>query len=207
MARLGWILAVLLMIVAALTGSTGTARAQSAVGIAHCAWLKIKVIGKGYEHDTTAHLLGPKRSVTATCYAQLVYTAPSSEFPYGRYTAPLICEDGVLWEATNAAEGLAGDVLANGDAISDDDYLTFGSSGGDVVQGYASHLLTLSLDKKTGALKKASFRTLAGQMIDGSLYNQTPQNVFGAYTASGASVDADKVPAEVLAIMSEGMCP
>ena len=68
------------------------ARAQGAVGIAHCTWLKLKVVGKGYEHDQTADLLGPKRSVTATCYAQLVYVAPGGEFPYGRYTAPLICE-------------------------------------------------------------------------------------------------------------------
>ncbi len=207
MARLGSTLSLVLLVVGALCAPAGASRAQGAVGIAHCTWLKIKVVGKGYEHDMNAHVLGVKRSVSATCYAQLVYAAASGEFPYGRYTAPLICEDGVIWEASNAAEGLSSAVLANGDALSDDDYLTFGNSGGDVVQGYASHLLTLALDKKTGALKKASFRTLAGQMIDGSLYNQTPANVFGAYTASGSSVAADKVPAGVLEIMSSGMCP
>lgn len=206
MARLGSILAGVLIVVATLQGAAGEARAQGAIGFADCAWLKIKVVGKGYEHDMSAALLGPKRSVTATCYAQLVYVAPGGDFPYGRYTAPLICEDGVAWEASSAAEGLSSTLLANGDAISDDDYLTFGNSGGDVVQGYASHLLTLGLDKKTGALKKVSFQTLAGQMIDGSMYNRTPENIFGAYGASGASLPADKVPAEVRELMSEGMC-
>lgn len=206
MARFGSTLAGLLIAVATLLGAAGTARAQGALDLADCAWLKIKVVGKGYEHDMSAGLLGPKRSVTATCYAQLVYTPPGGEFPYGRYTAPLICEDGLIWEASNAAEGLSATVLANGDAYSDDDYLTFGNSGGDVVQGYASHLLTLALDKKSGALKKAAFQTLAGQMIDGSMYNRTPENVFGAYGAKGASLPADKVPEEVRAIVSEGMC-
>jgi hypothetical protein len=206
MTRLGTTLARVFIAVAMLVASTGSARAQGAIGLADCAWLKIKVVGKGYEHDMTEHLLGPKRSVTATCYAQLVYTAPGGEFPNGRYTAPLICEDGLLWEASSAAEGLSATVLANGDAISDDDYLTFGNSGGDVVQGYASHLLTLALDRKTGALKKVAFRTLAGQMIDGSLYNRTPENIFGSYGARGASLAADKVPEGAREIMSEGMC-
>jgi len=77
---------------------------------------------------------------------------------------------------------------------------------GDVIQGYSSHVLVVTLDKE-GAFKKATWKTLGAQMLDTSLYFRTPSDVFGSYSASGSTVPAEKVPAPVLDEMSSGMCP
>jgi hypothetical protein len=107
---------------------------------------------------------------------------------------------------TDADNGMAIHLLADGNGISDDDYLTFHGENGDVVQGYASHLLRVVLDKQ-GAFKKAIWKTLGAQMMDGSTYFRTPSTVFGGYTATGASVPAEKVPEGARALMASGMCP
>lgn len=176
-----------------------------AAGEAACAWLKIKVTGKGYELGASG--VGPKRSPKATCYAQLVYVEPGEEFPNGRYTAPLLCLHGAndVWQMTDAANGLASNLLPDGKGVSDDDYLTFHAMNGDVIQGYASHLLTVSLDK-TGAFRKATWKTLGAQMMDDSTFFLKPATVFGGYVASGVTVPAEKVPEAARALMASGMC-
>lgn len=204
MPRPGSSLALSFLAVAALLLVSTPARAQ---GEAACSWLKIKVVGKGYELDAAG--LGPTRSPKAVCYAQLVYVAPSGEFPNGRYTAPLICLHGANedWHVTDATNGLASNLLDDGNGISDDDYLTFHAENGDVIQGYASHVLRVLRDKKTGAFKKAMWKTLGGQMMDASTFFLTPATVFGGYKASGGTVPAEKVPEGARALASSGMCP
>ena len=205
---------------AVLLLASASARAE---GEANCSWLKIKASGKGYEIDDAGTALGPRRSPKAQCYAQLVFLAASADFPSGRYTAPLICLLGAndTWGMTNADEGIAMRVLADGNAISDqdatsatdedptipgDDYLTFHGENGDIIQGYASYVLSVSLDK-TGAFKKATWKTLGANMIHHSRFFLTPSTVFGSYSASGATVPAEKVPEGARALMSSGMCP
>jgi hypothetical protein len=192
-----------LVVVALLLLAPAAARAQEA----HCSWLKLKATGKGYEIDDEETVLGVKRSVKADCYAQLVWAAPGGEFPNGRYTAPLVCLHGAndAWQATDADNGLSIRLLGDGNGATDDDYLTFHGVNGDVIQGYASHLLVISLDKE-GAFKKASWRTLGAQLIDGSTYFRTPSTVLGGYAASGSTVAEEKVPEGARALMSPGMC-
>jgi hypothetical protein len=117
--------------------------------------------------------------------------------------------------------GLAIRVLADGNGISDDDatsdddanadipgddYLSFHGENGDVIQGYASYVLLVSLDK-LGAFKKATWKTLGADMIHFSTYFRTPASVFGGFKASGATVPAEKVPEGARALMLPGMCP
>ncbi len=218
MLRPGSTLAALCLAVAALLLPSAPAHAE---GEAACQWLKIKAAGSGFEIADAG--LGPKRSAKALCYAQLVFSAPSADFPYGRYTAPLICLLGAneSWGMTNADQGLSMRILADGNAISDldaifgddenpgipgDDYLTFRGENGDVVQGFASYVLRVSLDKM-GAFKHATWKTLGADMIHNSTYFRTPATVFGGYKASGATVPVEKVPEGAQALAAGGLCP
>src|SRR5262245_16460291 len=176
-------------------------------GVAHCQWLKIKAKGSGYELLDGDVGLGPKRSVTADCYMQLVYM-PGGGFAHGRYGAPMLCPvDFQNWAASPMADSFTGVALQDGNVIAVDDYLTFTNAASDVIQGWGTHRILIQVDKKTGVFKKASFQTLGAEMIDDSLYNLTPSFVMGSFSVTGSSVTPDKVPVQAKQLVADSPCP
>jgi hypothetical protein len=95
----------------------------------------------------------------------------------------------------------------DGNAIAVDGYLTFTNAAGDIIQGYGTHRVLISVDPKTGAFKKATFQTLGGEMIDNSHYSLTPADVIGGYSATGSSVTAEKVPQPAKNLVADSPCP
>ncbi len=214
MANLRWSvlarLAVLSLGAAFLSGSASGASAPVVVpdGVANCVWLKVKAKGSGYELRLDAAGLGPKRSITADCYLQLVYMAVDAEHPHGRYGGPILCPiDFENWAASPMDESFAATALLDGNAIAVDGYLTFTNAAGDIIQGYGTHRVLISVDPKTGAFKKATFQTLGGEMIDNSHYSLTPADVIGGYSATGSSVTAEKVPQPAKNLVADSPCP
>ena len=200
---------------AALLLASGAARAQEEVvvvpdDVAKCVWLKVSARATGYEFKADTAGLGSKRSLKADCYMQLVYMAPSADFPHGRYAAPLLCQteqgEVPVFEATLMDESFSGMKLADLNIVSADNYLTFRNAGGDRIQGYGTHRILISVDKKTGAFKKATFQTLGAEMIDSSLFNQSFMTVVGGFTAKGSSVPVEKVPPEAQALVAGSPC-
>ena len=178
---------------------------------ANCAWLKITAHGSGLEYKADSAGLGPRRSVSATCYMQLVFIAPDANNPHGRYEAPLLCQTAQgaapVWEASVMQESFSGMKLADLNVLAADNYLTFKNVGGDVIQGYGTHRLLIKADPKTGAFKGASFQTLGGEMIDGSMYFKSFTTIAGGYSAGGTTVPVAKVPPEAQALVAGGPCP
>lgn len=176
-----------------------TASAQVPAGIADCAWLKLKAKASGYEREGAADGLGKKRGPSATCYMQLAAGGGNT------YTAPLVCQiDFVNWENTSAVEGYAGTQLADGNVISQGDYMTFRNAAGDVIQGYTSARIAISVGK-LGEFKKATFSSFSGELTDGSMFAETPALLFGSFSVKGSTVPAEKVPEEARAQV--GACP
>jgi hypothetical protein len=199
-------LAASLLAILAVCTVAPSAGAQVMDGIAHCQWLKLKAKATGVELNEDS--LGPKRSVSATCYMQLVFLAPDAGNPHGRYGAPLLCQvNAADWEASaSPGEAYEGMALGDGNAVSIDDYLTLKNAAGDVIQGYTSNRLTITVDK-AGAFRSASFLTYSGELLDGSSYSLTPALLFGGYTVKGSSLPEAKVPAEARALVAGGVCP
>jgi hypothetical protein len=176
-------------------------------GIAHCQWLKIKAKASGYELLDGDAGLGPKRSLVADCYMQLVFM-PGGGNPHGKYGAPLLCPvDFQNWAASPMQDSFSGVALQDGNVIAVDNYLTFTNAASDVIQGWGTHRILITIDKKTGAFKKASFQTLGAEMIDDSTYNLTPAFVMGSFSVTGSSVTPDKVPAEAKQLVTDSPCP
>jgi hypothetical protein len=202
----------LAVLAAGVLGLCRPAGAQVVVpdDVANCAWLKVSARATGYEYKADAAGLGAKRTLKADCYMQLVYMAPTGDFPHGSYAAPLLCQiaQGVtpVWEATVMDESFVGMKLADQNVLAADNYLTFKNAGGDVIQGYGSHRILIKTDPKTGAFKSATFQTLGGEMIDGSMFFESFMTVVGGYTAKGATVPVAKVPPEALALVAGGPC-
>ncbi|HKC52916.1 MAG TPA: hypothetical protein VKF60_19170 [Myxococcota bacterium] len=201
-------LAVLSLGVAWLAGLASAAAAPVVVpnDIASCVWLRVKAKGSGYELPAGDTGLGPKRSLSADCYLQLVYVDPDAGHLNGRYGGPLLCPiDAQNWAASPMEESFAGTKLGDLNVIAVDDYLTFTNAAGDVIQGWGTHRILISVDK-TGAFRKASFQTLGGEMIDGSYSSLTLATVFGSYSASGSSVPAEKVPQPAKDLVAASPC-
>ncbi|HTO06699.1 MAG TPA: hypothetical protein VMR86_06540 [Myxococcota bacterium] len=184
--------------------------------VANCQWFKITASASGYEYKADAAGLGSKRSVRATCYMQLVYVPSATpddlaSFPYGRYAAPLLCQTGQgaepVWEATGMEQSFSGMKLADLNVLAADNYLSFKNAGGDVIQGYGAHRILIKVDPKTGAFKSATFQTLGGEMIDGSMFFESFMTVVGGWTAKGATLPVAKVPLEAQQLVAGGMCP
>ena len=178
-------------------------------GVANCVWIKLQAKGSGYERMADDAGLGPKRTINASCYMQLVYMEPDAKHPHGRYGAPILCPiDAEHWAASVMDDSFTGTALADGNVIAPDTYLTFTNAGSDVVQGYGTHRILITIDKKTLAFKKAIFQSLGAEMIDNSTYFLTPDSlVVGSYSAKGTSVLSDNVPPEAKALVAGGPCP
>jgi len=201
-------LAVLSLGVAWLTVLASSASAQVVVpdDIASCVWLRVKAKGSGYELPVADTGLGPKRSLSADCYLQLVYMDPDIGHVHGRYGGPLLCPiDAENWAASPMEESFAGTKLGDLNVIAIDDYLTFTNAAGDVIQGWGTHRILISVDK-TGVFRKASFKTLGGEMIDASYSSLTLATVFGSYSASGSSVPPEKVPQPAKDLVADSPC-
>ena len=199
--------AVLGLLIVACVASASSARAQVQNGLAHCAWLKLKAKASGYELANGDAGLGKKRGPSATCYMQLVYSAPGDGTPNGSYNAPLVCQtDFQTWEMTSAFEGYSGKKLGDGNVTSLDDYMTFANPAGDSIEGFASARLVISADKTGMVFKKATFVSLSGELGENAWFNDTAVYLFGSFTVKGSSVPAAKVPAEVQAAVAGNGC-
>ncbi len=191
--------------------ATGTSHAADPVvvpdGVAHCQWLKIKAKGSGYELLDGDVGLGSKRSITADCYMQLVYM-PGGGTTHGRYGAPMLCPvDFQNWAASPMQDSFSGVALQDGNVLGIDNYLTFTNAASDVIQGWGTHRILITVDKKTGVFKKATFQTLGAEMVDDSTYNLTPAFVLGSFSVTGSSVLAEKVPVEAKQLVTDSPCP
>ena len=104
-------------------------------------------------------------------------------------------------------EAYDGKALGDGNALASPDFLTFENAAGDVIMGFTSSRLTITVDKKTGEFKKATLTSLSGELLldgfTGSVFNETPAPIVGGYTVKGSSVPQDKVPAEARALVAE----
>jgi hypothetical protein len=177
-------------------------------GVASCMWLKIRAKATGYELRDDDAGLGPKHTFSADCYLQLVFMPPDGTHLHGRYGGPLLCPvDAVQWQASSMEDSFSGTALQDGNVIAADDYLTFTNAAGDIIQGYGTHRLLITVDKTTQAFKKAIFQTLGGEMIHESLFNETFMTVTGGYAATGTSVTPDKVPQPAKDLVSGSPCP
>jgi hypothetical protein len=173
-------------------------------GIANCQWLKVTARGTGYEVMDANAGLGPKRSLSADCYMQLVYMAGG---PHGHYGAPILCmTDAVNWDMSSFDGSYSADGLGDGNALATDDLLEFTNSGGDMMAGYTTSRLTISVDPKTGLFKKATLVSLGGELTD-SLFSQTFMPVVGGLSVKGSSITADKVPPQAKQLLAGGPCP
>lgn len=203
--------AILALGVAFLCSLASHARAQAAGvpnGAASCVWLRLKTKGTGYEVSDDASTLGPKRSISTDCYMQLVYMEPSDGNPHGRYGAPILCPvNADEWEASVMEASFSGKAFGDGKVLAEDNYLAFANAGGDLVEGYGTHLLQIFVDAKTGLFKKATFLTLGGEMIDDSTFFESFKRVKGGYVAKGTSVTPDKVPPQAKLLVAGGPCP
>lgn len=176
-------------------------------GAANCVWLKVRARASGFELPDGDVGLGPRRSFVADCYMQLVYMAGGG-FAHGRYGAPILCPvDFENWAASPMQDSFTGVAMADGNVMAVDNYLTFTNANSDLIQGWGTHRLLITVDPKTGAFKKAAFQTLAAEMVDDSTYNLTPATVVGSYSVSGSSITADKVPPEAKALVTASPCP
>jgi hypothetical protein len=214
MAKLRWCVlmrvAALSLSVALLSGPASGASTPPVVpnGVANCVWLKVKARGSGYELRLDSAGLGPKRTIAAECYMQLVWMAVDADHPHGQYGSPLLCPvDFENWAASPMDQSFTSTALLDGNTIAVDDYLTFTNAAGDIIQGYGTHRVLIAVDPKTQAFKKATFQTIGGEMIDGSHYALTPADVIGGYTATGTSVTADKVPQPAKDLVAASPCP
>lgn len=201
---------VLVTFVFCITSLGVGASAQTVVqdGIANCVWLKVTAKGSGFETLEGAAGLGPRRSINAPCYMQLVFMPADAQHPHGRYEAPILCPiDAATWAPSSMDASFLGTALADGNVIAVDDYLSFTNDSGDVVQGYGTHRLLITVDKKTGAFKSAIFTTLGAEMIDNSIFFESFAPVIGSYTTKGNSMPAEKVPLEAKALVAGGPCP
>jgi len=195
MAKLAW----LWLVVVAVAAGAVRAQAQVQDDIAQCAWLKVKAKAAGLEILPGDAGLGPKRGPSATCYAQLVW---SSGGTHGSYDAPMICqEDFQNWQVTGLpGEGFSGKKLADGNAVSMDNYLTFTNAAGDSIEGFTSARLLISTDKTGTIFTKATLTSYSGELSEMSLFNDTPAPLWGSFSFKGTSLPAEKVPAEALAL-------
>jgi hypothetical protein len=175
--------------------------------VAKCQWFKISAAASGYEYEPNAAGLGAKRALRAVCYMQLAYVAPDGDHPHGSYEAPLICQiDAANWEMTPMQGSFSGTKLADLNIVALDNYLTFKNAGGDVIQGYGTHRILIKVDPKTGVFKGATFQTLGGEMIDGSMFFESFMAVAGGYTAKGTTLPVAKVPPEAQALVAGSLC-
>lgn len=200
-------LAAVALVLVAVCSVGSEARAQVANDAAHCAWLKLKAKASGFELEAADAGLGPKRSASATCYMQLVYSAPDKIHPNGSYAAPVLCPaDFATWQMTGGlGEGYMGKKLADGNVLSMDNYLTFTNEGGDSIEGFSSARLLITTDK-LGAFKKATLTSFSGELAPTALFNDTPAFLFGSFTVKGSTVTADKVPQPARDLVSGGVC-
>ncbi len=176
-------------------------------GVAACSWLKLKAKASGYEVEAASAGLGPKRGVSATCYLQLMFTAADGANPHGRYGGPILCQvDFETWEMSSVGEGFDGKALGDGNVLGIEDFMTFKNEAGDIITGFTSNRLTISINKKTGEFKKATFTTFSGELLAGSLFNETPAPIFGGFVAKGSTVPEAKVPEEARALVAGTAC-
>ena len=192
-------LAVLGLVVGAMVLFASRAQAQVQDDIAQCVWLKVKAKASGLEVLAGDAGLGPKRGTSATCYMQLVY---SSGGTHGSYDAPLICQiDFENWQVTGLlGEGFSAKKLADANAVSMDNYLTFTNAAGDSIEGFTSARLVISTDKTGTVFKKAALTSYSGELSELALFNATPAPLWGSFAFKGSSLPAEKVPAEALAL-------
>jgi hypothetical protein len=206
-----WRVAILALGVAFLCGLASHAGAQATGvpnGVANCVWLRLKTKATGFEDSADASALGPKRSISTDCYMQLVYMDVDASNPHGRYGAPILCPiNADEWQASVMEASFSGKAYGDGKVLAEDNYLAFANEAGDVVQGYGTHLLQISVDPKTLLFKKAIFTTLGAEMIDESIFFESFKPVKGSYLAKGTSVTPDKVPPQAKALVAGGPCP
>lgn len=204
-------LAALSLLLVAVCGSGSRAGAQGIDGVAACSWLKLKAKASGYEVLDADAGLGPKRGPSATCYVQLNYSAPDEANPHGRYGGPLLCQtDFETWEMSLMGEGYDAKALGDGSALASPDFMTFRNAAGDVIMGFTSSRMTISVNKKTGEFKKATLTSLSGELLldgfTGSVFNETPAPIVGGFSVKGSTVPQDKVPAEAQALVAKSVC-
>lgn len=183
-------------------------------GVANCQWLKISVTAKMIEVLDDNMGLGAKHTSKAVCYLQLQYTPPdpnNPELPHGQYTGPVLCQnDGNGdWVMSGPDDSFVATALGDGTAIMVDGQMTFTNMSGDVIYGFGTHVLRISVDK-TGAFHGATFQTLSSDLVpapDGTaMFFLTNLPVIGGYTSKGTSVPLAKVPAGAVALVTPNMC-
>ena len=204
-------MALLALCVATLCSTASDSAAQVVAvpdGVANCVWLRVKAKGSGYEVLEDGSALGAKRSISTDCYMQLVFMAPTEGNPHGRYGAPILCPvNADEWEASVMEASFSGKAYGDGKVLAEDNYLGFTNAGGDILEGWGTHLLLITVDKNTLAFKKAVFQTLGGEMIDDSTFFESFRFVKGGYIAKGTSVPAENVPLPAKALVAGGPCP
>lgn len=200
-------LAAVAVLAAALCAAAPGARAQVADGVAQCVWLKLKAKAAGFEIEDGDAGLGPKRGPSAVCYMQLNYAAPDADNLHGRYSAPILCQvDFENWAMSEFGDGYDGKALADGNVLGLEDFVSFKNDAGDILEGYSSSRMLISVDKQ-GAFKKATLASSSGELLRNSTFNDTPALLFGGFTVKGSSVPVTKVPDAAKALVAGGMCP
>jgi hypothetical protein len=182
-------------------------------GVAACQWLKITVTAHMQDVLPEDTGLGARHSSKAPCYLLLTYTPndpnDAESPPYGSYSGPVLCQiDGNGdWEMMTADPDapLSATAFPDGNAVGIDDYMTFMNSSGDVIQGFGTHVLHISVDK-TGAFRSATFQTVAGELLDNSTFFLSDLPVIGSFTSKGSSVPAAKVPPGAVALVTPSPC-
>jgi len=209
------VLAALALTAAVVSAAPARAGAPPAPAFdaANCQWLKITVSARMVELLDDDAGLGARRGSRAVCYLQLVYSAPdpnNPDAPNGTYSGPVLCQDDGNgdWVMSGPDDSLIAKVLPGGDAVGIDNYMTFKNEAGDVIQGFGSHWLHFTVDA-TGKFRSATFQTLAGELLDGSVFfldAPTASSVMGSYTSKGGSVPVTKVPPGAVALVTPSPC-
>lgn len=205
-----------LALAAAVLTSALPARATNPVpvqdGIAACKWLKITVSAHMTDVLPSDAGLGARHGSKAVCYLQLTYAPHDPNDPdsstHGSYSGPVLCQiDGNGdWAQMGAPDDLIAQAFPDGNAAGVDNYLTFQNMAGDVIQGFGTHVLHITVDK-TGAYRGATFQTLTGELVDNSTFFLSDLPVVGSFTSKGSSVLDDKVPPGAVAARVAPTCP
>jgi hypothetical protein len=179
-------------------------------GVADCAWLKIGVSAKMTDLLAGDAGLGAKHASRAVCYLQLHFTPADPNdpgAPHGRYTGPVLCQnDGNGdWVMSGPDDSFTAIAFPDGNAIGVDNYMTFTNEASDVIQGFGTHVLHITVDQ-TGAFRSATFQTLTGELLDASTFFLTDLPVIGSYTSHGTTVPAAKVPPGAVLLVTPSMC-
>src|SRR5258705_13669 len=156
-----------LVLVAVCAGaSTAGAPVPVADGVAACSWLKLKAKASSFEVEEGDAGLGPKRAPSATCYLQLMFAAADKANPHGQYGGALLCQvDFETWAMSGVGEGYDGKALGDGNVLGIGDFVTFRNAAGDVIMGFTTTRMAISINKKTGEFKKATLTSTSGELL------------------------------------------